>query len=142
MSPLVLNGENLPWVKSVKHLGTTITENNTMCQDILEKRAIYISKNNELLQELHFGHPKTKIWVNQVYNTSFYGAPLWDVSLQEYKKLEKSWNVSQRKMMSIPRATHRYFLEPLSGRQHVVKLLKKRFLRFAQSIKNSKEPVV
>ena len=93
LGSLELNGKSLPWVNSVKHLGTTITDDNTMSQDILEKRAIYISKNNELLQELHFGHPKTKIWVNQVYNTSFYGAPLWDASSKEYEKLEKTWNV-------------------------------------------------
>ena len=125
-----------------KHLGTTITEDNTMKQDIMEKRAIYISKNNELLQELHFGHPKTKIWVNQVYNTSFYGAPLWDVSSQEYKRLEKTWNVSLRKMMSIPRAAHRYFLEPLSGKQHVVKSLKRRFLNFVSKVVVSEKKVL
>ena len=129
-------------MNSVKHLGTTITDDNTMSQDILEKRAIYISKNNELLQELHFGHPKTKIWVNQVYNTSFYGAPLWDASSKEYEKLEKTWNVSQRKMMSIPRAAHRYFIEPLSGKQHVVKSLKRRFTNFISKVTSNEKRVL
>ena len=142
LSCLELDGKDLPWVRSVKHLGTTITDDNKMNRDILEKRAIYISKNNELLQELHFSHPKTKIWVNQVYNTSFYGAPLWDLSSREYEKLEKTWNVSQRKMIMIPRTAHRYFLEPLSGRPHVIKSLKKRFLNFISKVRLSEKKVL
>ena len=79
---LDLNRKGLPRVKSLKHLGSTITDNIKliMNQDIAEKRAIYIAKNNELIQEFHFAHLTTKIWANQVFNTSFYGAPLWDIS--------------------------------------------------------------
>ena len=43
--------DNLPWVNSVKHLGTTITDAlNNMGQDLLAKRAQYVAKNNELMQ--------------------------------------------------------------------------------------------
>ena len=71
---LKLDSKDLPWVNSVKHLGSTIT-NNIDCimdQDITEKRAMYVAKNNELVQEFSFAHHKTKIWVNNVFNTSFY----------------------------------------------------------------------
>ena len=43
-----LNGKALPWIKTIKHLGSTIT-NNLRCkmnQDTSEKRAAYIAKNN------------------------------------------------------------------------------------------------
>ena len=75
-------------VKSVKHLGSTITDNirSIMNQDIAEKRGIYTAKNNELIQEFHFAHLKTKIWGNHVFNTSFYGAPLWDISTREFQR--------------------------------------------------------
>ena len=78
MDNLKLNDKNLPWVNSVKHLGSTITDDIRcrMNQDLLEKRAMYIAKNNELLQEFHFAHPRTKIWANSVFNTTFYGSPL------------------------------------------------------------------
>ena len=75
-------------------------------QDILEQRAMYIVKNNELNQEFYYAHPKTKIWINNVYNTSLYGAPLWDMFSRNFEKLEKTWNVSIRTMLSIPRNTH------------------------------------
>ena len=140
----ILNGKKLPWVTTVKHLGTTITD-DVACklnQDLLEKRAQYISKNNELVQEFHYAHPSTKIWVNHIYNTCFYGSPLWDMFSRNFEKLEKSWNVSQRIMLAIPRTAHRYFIEPLSDRAHIIKSLKKRFLNFVLKIKKSNKAVL
>ena len=141
-----LNGKPLPWVESVKHLGTTITTTNTgLCsldQDLVEKRACYIAKNNELRQEFHYAHPKTKVWINNIYNTSFYGAPLWDMSSRNFERLEKTWNVSIRMMLSLPRNTHRYFLEPLSETHHIVKSLWKRFLKFISNISDGRKKVL
>ena len=141
---ITLNGKELPWISSIKHLSSTIT-NNFRCrmgQDTGEKRAAYIAKNNELNQEFHYAHPRTKIWVNNIYNSSFYGAPLWDLFSRDFEKLEKSWNVSQRIMLSLPRKTHRYFLEPLSDTHHIVKSIKKRFLGFLNKIRSSKKEVL
>ena len=78
---LTLEGKPLPWVSSVKHLGSNITNDidNIMNHDIMEKRAQYIAKNNELNQEFYYAHPDTKVWINKIYNSSFYGAPLWDI---------------------------------------------------------------
>ena len=141
---MTLNDKELPWVNSVKHLGSTITDNKAcrMNQDLLEKRAAHISNNNELMQEFHYAHPKTKIWVNHVYNTCYYGSPLWDMFSRDFEKLEKSWNVSNRIMLSLPRTAHRYFIEPISGKPHIIKSLKKRFVNFVMKIRNSKKPVL
>ena len=144
LDELVLDGKPLPWVSSVKHLGTTITNafGGRLDQDLLEKRAQYIAKNNELNQEFFYMHQKTKIWMNNVYNTSFYGAPLWDMFSENFKRLEKTWNVSIRKMLSIPRNSHRYFLEPLSETPHISKSLWNRFVRFVLNIENGKKMVL
>ena len=58
LDELVLDGKPLPWVGSVKHLGTTITNafGGRLDQDLLEKRAQYIAKNNELNQEFFYMH--------------------------------------------------------------------------------------
>ena len=95
---LCLNEKDLPWVNSVKHLGSTIS-NDIRCsmnQDLIQKRAMYVSRNNELVQEFFFAHSKTKIWINNVYNTSFYSSPLWDLFSKNFRKLENSWNVSPK----------------------------------------------
>ena len=144
MTHLSLNDKPLPWVNYVKHLGTTITNENNdrMNQDLLEKRADYISKNNELMQEFHYAHPNTKILINQTFNTHFYGAPLWDMFGRTFEKLEKTWNVSHRIMLSLPRNTHKYFIEPLSGTSHIIFSLRRRFIGFIRNISTSIKEVL
>ena len=62
LPPMYLCGNPLPWVSTGKHLGMTLTDKiDGMKADILIKRAEYINKNNEILQEFYFSHPKSKI---------------------------------------------------------------------------------
>ena len=124
-----MKDKTLPWVKSLMHLGSSISSSIPcrMEQDLLEKRARYIARNNELEQEFFFAHPSTKIWINNVFNTCFYGAPLWDIFSKDCKTLENTWNISCRKMLSLPRTTHRYLIEPLTSTDHIIKAIKKRF---------------
>ena len=80
LSPIKLNGNNLPWIDSpdtVVHLGMSIDNSfNGLSADIKQKRARYIQRNNEILQEFYFANTETKCHLNNVYNMSFYGAPL------------------------------------------------------------------
>ena len=137
---IILCGNELPWVKSAKHLGCKIGSNiQGLPDDLMEKRAIYINRVNELHQEFTYAHPRTKIIINNIFNTSFYGSQLWDLHSFEAKRLEKTWNVSQRKLMGIPRNAHRYFIEPLTGTSHIQFSLEKRFVNFIESIRSSKK---
>ena len=45
-------------------------------------------------------------------------------------------------MLDLPHATHRGFIEPLSGRKHLKRVLLKRFLQFVDKIKTSKKPLL
>ena len=64
------------------------------------------------------------------------------MSSREFEKLEKSWNVSHRIMLSIPRTAHRYFIEPLSKRPHIGKSLRNRFIGFISKIRISNKKVL
>ena len=91
-----------------KHLGCKIGDK--ICglnDDLMEKRATYINKVNELTQEFYFAHPLTKVRINNIFNSHFYGSALWDLFGIEALRLEKSWNVSQR-IMQFYRAAVRY----------------------------------
>ena len=122
-------------MSSVKHLGTTITDVlDEMSQDIQEKRALYIAKNNELMQEFYFAHSTTIAKLNTIYNTHFYGAPLWDLFSRNAEKLVNTWNTSNRIMYSLPRTSHRYLIEPISERPHIILSLWKRFVKFTKCI--------
>ena len=140
---IVLNGKNLPWVKNAKHLGCTITNDiQGLSKDIMEKRAQFINRANELEQEFSYAHSSTKIRLNQIFNTSFYGSQLWDLFSKEAERVEKTWNISQRIFLKIPRNSHRYFLEPLTKTQHIKFSLMKRFVGFVDKVINSSKPIM
>ena len=49
VEPILLNGDPLPWVKEVKHLGNTLQADNSMKTDCILKRGRFIGKVNSLL---------------------------------------------------------------------------------------------
>ena len=143
LKDLSLNGKVIPWVSSAKHLGCKITNNiDGLQNDILEKRAQYINRANELDQEFYFAYSKTKIKVNTIYNTSFYGSQIWDQFGKEAERIEKTWNISQRIFLKLPRTCHKYFIEPLSETRHIKFSLCKRFMNFIQKIAGSAKRVL
>jgi hypothetical protein len=135
LKAIKLNGIDLPWVNEVKHLGNKLgIDNYGLSRDLMEKRAMFINRNNELIHEFSYAHPMTKIMINKVFNTHFYGSQLWDLFSTESVRLEKTWNISQRIMLGVPRNTHRYFIEPLTESQHIKFSLMKRFIKFVKNI--------
>ena len=140
LPPLYLCGNPLPWVSSGKHLGITLSNKiDEMKTDILIKRAEFINKNNEILQEFFFSHPRTKIKINDVYNSHLTGSCLWDLFCREAVMMENTWNVAMRLMLDIPRESHRYLIEPLSNVVHIKTVLVKRFLTFLEQIRKSEK---
>ena len=139
----ILCGNKLPWVDNNKHLGSVITnDSDIMGSDTMQKRASYINRNNELMQEFYFAHPMSKVKINNSFNTSFYGCVFWDLFGKESLRLEKKWNVSMRKMLHLPRNTHRYFIEPISNTRHIISSLYSRFLRFIDKIKSCNKSAI
>ena len=135
---LTLSGNPLPWVEAGKHLGMKI-ENKVgriLNQDIREKRAQYIQRNNELMQEFSFAHSSVKAKINYIYNGHFTGSVLWDLFSKEADMIYNTWNTSIRKMYRLDRKTHRYFIEPVSKIPHLKTSLLKRFLNFTEGLSN------
>ena len=140
---IILNGKELPWVTTAKHLGSKITDcPGALSNDLMEKRATFINKVNELNQEFYFAHPATKTKINNVFNSYFYGSTLWNLFGYEFERLEKSWNVSQRILLGLPRNSHRYFIAPLSRTRHIMFSLFKRYQAFVASIESSRKSVL
>ena len=140
---ITLGGKQLPWVTSAKHLGCKLTNTaGALTDDLMEKRAVFINKVNELNQEFHFAHPTTKIGVNNIFNSYFYGSTLWDLFGKEATRLEKSWNIAQRIMLGLPRNAHRYVIEPLSDTPHIMHSLFKRYIKFINAVRTSRKMVL
>ena len=53
--------------------------------------------------------------------------------------MENTYSSAVRLMMGLPRETHRYFIEPLTGRSHIKTDIIKRFITFLDQIKKSKK---
>ena len=148
IKPVLLCGNELPWVSSCKHLGNTIVNtalaesSDIRSKDINIKRAAFINRNNELLQEFNFAHPKTKMQITQIYNSHFYGSVLWDLSSKLVRKVETSWNVAVRRIFNLRRETHCYFVEPVSEMPHIANVLARNCVNFVNMIRSSKKVAV
>ena len=137
VSPIFLNGDPLPWVKEVKHLGNILQCNNTMKMDCVRKRGKFIGKVNSLLQEFHFVQPKIFVQLLSIYASSFYGSNLWNLYSHEVDRIYKSWNVTIRNVYNLPWTTHRYFIEDVSGCLHPKTTLSSRYIKFVASLTTS-----
>ena len=108
-----------------------------MKTDVAQKRGKFIGKVNSLLQEFHFASPDILVKLLNVYTTSFYGSPLWDILGRDCDRLYKSWNVTIRQTLNLERTTHKYLIEPMSGCLHPKVMLASRFLSFYKSLVKS-----
>ena len=74
---VILCGNSIPWVSMITHLGSTITdEKDCLSADMKIKKAKYVSKNIDLNQEFNFAAAETRLLVNKIYNSTWYGSVL------------------------------------------------------------------
>ena len=94
---LLLNSNELPWVHRANYLGNIIEDvPNGLLHDAKVKRAKYIERKVELEQEFNLAHPEVKCKINSIYNSSFPGSTLYDITSESVRQLVNSWSVSVR----------------------------------------------
>ena len=106
------------------------------------KKVRYIARNVEINQEFYFSTAETRLKVNDIYNSSWFGSVLWNLFCPAATRIESAYNRSLKVMINLPIATHRELIEPLSGRHHVKFLLIKRFLQMIKKIRTSEKPIL
>ena len=140
---MILCDNPLPWVRSIKHLGVTVTNVLDGCQeDVRIKRGQYINRCNEVLQEFHFADSATKTMLNSVYNSHFTGSPCWDLTGKVTKMLEASFNRNIKITYDLPYPTHRNLLPTIANVNPLIITLAKRLLTFVDKLKKSNKPVL
>ena len=135
--PVLLNGDPLPWVSQVKHLGHVLQCNNSMQTDCLQKRGKLIGKLNSFSQEFHFVQPEVFVKILCIYATSFYGSNLWNLYSKDCERIFSAWNVSIRQCFGLARETHRYFIEDISEVLHPKTVMCGRLAGFHRTLKTS-----
>ena len=137
---MLLCGNPLPWVDSLKHLGNMVSNKVDGGQlDMKQKLARYIDKNCSLTQEFSFAHPSTVLALNNIYNGHYSGSQVWNLFSQGADKFYSTYNRSVKIMANLPYATHRYLIEPVSGQNHMSTILIKNFIN---KVKSSPKPVL
>ena len=103
---ILLDGRDLPWVSQVKYLGSILESNNSMSQDLANKRGTFIGIVNSLLQEFHSSSPAILMKLIASYALSLYGSSVWNLMSRNCEKLFNSWNVCVRQVFRVDRRTH------------------------------------
>lgn len=130
--PILLDGINLPWSDNYKHLGHLVSKDGSLKLDVDLKRRSFIGQFHELRQELKNPYPIIFMNLISIYISHFYGSNLWN--LFAIDDMYTSWNNMLRSVFNLPRCTHRYLLEPLSGFKHLFTLLTNRFMKFYSTL--------
>lgn len=125
-----------------ENLGTTLTSTCSLASDVMEKRAKFISKVYSLNQEFCFAFAETRLRLWYIYNTAFFGSNCWKFSSAEVEKFGKTWNVNHRIMFNLPRETHSWIVEELTGAEHSIQMIYSRFVKYLSVIKNNKKLIL
>ena len=142
VTPIILNGDPLPWVQEVLHLGHHLECDGSMKIDIAMKRGRFIGKVTSLKQEFHFVTPEVKMNLFNIYTKSFYGSNLWNINSNECQRLYSSWNIAVRECFQISRLTHRYLIEEISQFFHPLVDISSRLVKFDKSLTESTKPAI
>ena len=138
LPPIYLNGDPLPWKESVKHIGSVLHCDGTMEKDNREKRAIFIQTCMNLNQEFETLPCESQLKLFKLYNSHFSGSNCWDYRSTIFQQMVNSYNVNLKCIFNLPRGSHCWLVEELSGGNHAQIVIYKRFVKFLQSIMSSK----
>ena len=106
----------------------------------MEKRGRFIGKIHSLRQEFGNVDPMVYMALVSVYLSSFYGSNLWDLNGAGSQRLYATWNIMVRMTFNIPRESHRYLIQPISGQKHLKVQLLKRFKNFVKILNGCNKP--
>ena len=138
----MLNGNPLPWVQQVNHLGHTFDNENNLFSDTRNKKFKFIGKIHSLSQEFYFAAPEVKVNIYDKYASSFYGSNLWNLFCHETEKIYSAYNMSIRQAFKLPFCTHRYLIQPLIQHPHIKTQLCSKFIKFTQNNDKCKKPII
>ena len=138
-APLVLCGNELPWVDQADHLGCTITSNGSMDHDARIKRARFIASSSEIRAIFKSAAPLEIIKALKLYCGAFYGSNLWDLGGEAAQKVYSSWDTAVKLLWGCPQWTRTYFLQKIlyCGQTSARVEILSRYCNFFESLKDS-----
>ena len=126
---LLINGQAIIWQDTCMHLGHKINTKLDNACDCRHKTSAFIGSVNKLMG--NFGHLSRKVLSRlfQTYCCAFYGSQLWRLNSPHVKRVCTEWNKAARRILDLPRQTHRWLLPYLLKQEPLLVQLECRTLR-------------
>ena len=77
-----------------------------------------------------------------IYAKSFFGNAVYDLFSKECSKIYSTYNIMVRSIFSLPRESHRFYIEEVSESCHVKVLLASRLVKFQDMLLQSERPAI
>ena len=103
---ILLAGQAITWVSSVKHLGNFIQADLSEKTEIINKRGDFIGRINGLLANYSSADDILKQEIFNKQCSHLYGAEAWDMTDSHIEQFRKTWNHAVRKVFKLPYCTH------------------------------------
>ena len=137
-----LNGNEIKWQRSVKHLGNIIDLKFSDVEDCRFKKSILIGNVNTFIGNYSTLKNCSKRKLFQSYCTSFYGSELWSLSSKGLEECCIAWRRGARRIFNMSYQTHSFLVGPLSGQRSIEEVLSRKSLKFVYSVMNSNNSIV
>ena len=112
-----LNGNEIKWQRSVKHLGNIIDQMLSDVEDCRFKKSILIGNVNIFIVNYSTLKNCSKRKLFQSYCTSFYGSELRYLSSKGLAECCIAWRKGDRRIFNMSYQTHSFLVGPLSGQR-------------------------
>ena len=111
--PLILCGENLPWMDNLEHLGQTLTNTLSMNLDCRRERTEFIDSSMKTREFFEFAHPCEVVSAIEKYSCSFCGSDIWNLKGEAAESVYASWRTSVKLAWNLPCNCYSYFIDAL-----------------------------
>ena len=101
-APVVLNGEELPWVEKFDQLGHSLHQSLSMEDDAVRARACFMNRASDVRDQFYFGTAEQRMKAIQLYCCDNYGSMLLRFEAEYSQKYFRSWNIQARLVWGIP----------------------------------------
>ena len=137
-----LNGNEIKWQRSVKHLGNIIDQKLSDVEDCRFKNSILIGNVNKFIGNYSTLKNCSKRKLFQSYCTSCYGSGPWSLSSKGLEECCIAWLKGARRIFNMSYQTHSFLVGPLSGQRSIDEMLYRKSLKFVYSVMNSNNSIV
>ena len=141
-APIAVNGANIKWTTSVKHLGNILNSFLSDGNDITLKRGQFIQSVNKLLSQFGNIHSKCLSYLFNAYCSVFYGSQIWELGTHHLIKLFISWHKAIRKIWKVSPRCHVSLLCGLNQCMYISEQLASRFIKIYRNAYYSSNKIV